>query len=32
LGSRRRLKKPWAKEEENKNTLLGCVSVHPKMA
>jgi len=32
LGSKRRLKKPWAMEEENKNALLGCVWVHPKTA
>ncbi len=29
MGQRRRLKKPWAGEKENKNALLGCVWVHP---
>jgi len=29
LGQKRRLKKPWAGEEEKNNSLLRCVWVHP---
>jgi hypothetical protein len=29
LGQRRGLKKSWAREEKNKNALLGNVWVHP---